>query len=150
MWEAPLAEPLLDSCGAIHIIPPMLHSRVPKESNLGTPMLTPIDPNSTPDPQIQDARFFAAMGYFNLLCFVPLILKKDNKFAQFHGKQGLVLFILEIAASILKVIPALGGLVFTVAFVVFGILSVVGVMKVLMGEYWEMPVIYEISNRISL
>ena len=103
-----------------------------------------------PDPEIQDAKFFAAIGYLNVLCFVPLFLKKGNKFAQFHGKQALVLFILEMAAAILKVVPALGDLVFTVSFVVFGILSVVGIMKVLMNEYWEMPVIYEISNRITL
>src|SRR2546425_549984 len=106
--------------------------------------------SSQQEPEIQDAKFFAAIGYISVLCFVPLVLKKDNKFAQFHGKQALVLFILEIAASILKVVPALGDLVFTVGFVVFGILSLVGIMKVLMGEYWEMPVIYEISNRISL
>lgn len=102
------------------------------------------------DPVIQEGKFFAAIGYIYFLCFVPLILKKDNKFCQFHGKQALVLFILEVAASILKVVPALGDLVFTVAFVVFGILSLVGIVKVLMGEYWEMPVVYEISNRITL
>ena len=102
------------------------------------------------DPEIQDAQFFAAIGYLNVLCFVPLFLKKGNKFAQFHGKQALVLFILEIAAGILKIVPALGDLVFTVAFVVFSILSLIGIVKVLMGEYWEMPVIYEIANRIIL
>jgi uncharacterized membrane protein len=114
-------------------------------------MPDPMSETLTPqDPEIQDAKFFAAIGYLNVLCFVPLLLKKENKFAQFHGKQALVLFILEIAASILKIVPALGDLVFTIAFVVFGILSLIGVMKVLMSEYWEMPVIYEISNRISL
>ena len=102
------------------------------------------------EEEIQDAKFFAAIGYFSFLCFVPLALKKKNKFAQFHGKQALVLFIMELAASILKVVPALGDLVFTVAFVVFGILSLMGVTKVLMDEYWEMPVIFEIANRINL
>ena len=102
------------------------------------------------DPEIQDGKFFALIGYLSFLCLVPLALKRDNKFAQFHGKQALVLFILEIAACILKVVPALGNLVFYSAFVVFGILSLIGIMKVLMGEYWEMPVIYEISNRITL
>ena len=106
-------------------------------------------PSSAEDPVIQDGKFFAAVGYLNVLCFVPLVLKKGNKFAQFHGKQALVLFILEIAASIMKVVPVLGDLMFTGAFVVFGILSLIGIMKVLMGEYWEMPVIYEVSNRIT-
>lgn len=109
------------------------------------------DPSVSPqDPEIQDAKFFAAIGYLSFLCFVPLLLKKENKFAQFHGKQGLVLFILEMAAAIMKVVPVLGDLVSTMAFVVFGVLSLIAIVKVLMGEYWEMPVIQEISNRISL
>lgn len=115
-------------------------------------MTPPSSESSNPvqDPVIQDGKFFAAVGYLSVLCFVPLLLKKENKFAQFHGKQALMLFILEIAASILGVIPALGDLVSKFGFVVFGILSLIGIVKVLMGEYWEMPIIYEISNRISL
>jgi len=102
------------------------------------------------DPEVQDAKFFAAIGYLSFLCFVPLALKKGNKFAEFHGKQGLVLCILEIAAFILKVVPVLGDLVSTLGVVVFGILSLVGIVKVLMGEKWEMPVIHEIASKISL
>lgn len=101
------------------------------------------------DPEIQEGKFFAAIGYLSVLCFVPLILKKGNRFAEFHGKQGLVLFILEVAASILKAVPALGDIVSTLAFVVLGILSLVGIVKVLMGEYWEMPVVQEIASKIS-
>jgi len=101
------------------------------------------------DPEVQDAKFFAAIGYLSFLCFVPLALKKDNKFALFHGKQALVLFILELAAAILKVVPALGDLVFTLSFVVFGILSLIGIVKVLMGERWEIPVVHEIAERIT-
>ena len=109
-----------------------------------------VKPESSHDPEIQEGRFFAAVGYLSVLCFAPLLLKKNNRFAQFHGKQGLVLFILEMAASILKVIPALGDVVFSLAFVVLGILSLVGIVKVLMGEYWEMPVIHEVASKISL
>ena len=105
---------------------------------------------SSVDPEVQEGKFFAAVGYLSVLCFVPLFLKKGNRFAQFHGKQGLVLFILEVAASILKAIPALGDVVFTLAFVVLGILSLIGIVKVLMGEYWEMPVIQEVAAKISL
>lgn len=101
------------------------------------------------DPEIQDAQFFAAIGYLSFLCFVPLALKKENSFALFHGKQALVLFILELAASILKVVPWMGDLVFTLSFVVFGILSLIGVVKVLMGERWEIPVVHEIAERIT-
>ncbi len=112
--------------------------------------MTPNKKEAAPnDPEVRDAQFFAAIGYLSFLCFVPLTLKKENKFALFHGKQALVLFILELAAAILKVIPALGDLVFTLSFVVFGILSLVGIVKVLMGEKWEIPVIHEIAEKIT-
>ncbi len=102
------------------------------------------------DPEINEGKFFAVVGYISVLCLVPLLLKRNNKFALFHGKQGLVLFILEFGAGILKVVPAVGDVVFTLAFVVCGILSLVGILKVLMNEYWEMPLIYDIAQKISL
>ncbi len=101
------------------------------------------------DPIIKEGKFFAVIGYFSILCLVPLILKKDNKFAQFHGKQALVLFILEAAAAILKSIPVVGDIVFSLAFVAFGLLSLVAIVKVLMDEYWEMPYVYDIAQKIS-
>jgi len=100
--------------------------------------------------EIQDGKFFALIGYLSVLCIVPLILQKNNRFAMFHGKQALVLFILELAAGILKMVPAVGEVAFALAFVVCGILSLLGILKVLMNEYWEMPFIYEISQKVSL
>ena len=108
------------------------------------------DASRPQNSEIQDAKFFAAVGYLNILCFVPLYLKKGNKFAQFHGKQALVLFIFELAAGIISIVPTVGDLISRFAFVIFGILSLIGIIKVLMEEYWEMPVVYEISTRISL
>jgi uncharacterized membrane protein len=61
-----------------------------------------------------------------------------------------VLFILEFAAGIISIVPAVGDLISRFAFVVFGILSLIGIIKVLMEEYWEMPVVYEISTRINI
>ena len=106
--------------------------------------------SSGPDPVIRDGKFFAVIGYISILCFVPLFLKRDNPFAQFHGRQGLILFILELAASMLKVVPVLGDVIFTLAWVVFGISSLVAIVKVLMNQYWEMPVIHPIASKITL
>lgn len=103
-----------------------------------------------PDPVIQEGKFFAAIGYFSFLCFVPLVLKRDNAFAQFHGRQALILFILELAACILKVTPVLGDIIFFLTWMVFGIFSLVAIVKVLMNEYWEMPVIYPIAKKVTL
>ncbi len=100
--------------------------------------------------EIQDGKCFALVGYIFILCVVPLLLKKENKFAVFHGKQALVLFIFEIAASILRIIPALGDLIFTLVFVICGILSLIGIVQVLMNNYWEMPVIGDIAEKITI
>ena len=102
------------------------------------------------DPEIRAGKLFAAIGYFSFLCFVPLFLNRDNKFAQFHGRQALVLFIFELAASMLKVIPILGEVIVKVAWAGFGILSLIAVVRVLMNEYWELPLISSVARKMTL
>jgi len=106
--------------------------------------------SETQDQEIRDGKFFAAIGYFSFLCVVPLFLKRENKFAQFHGRQGLVLLILELAASMLKVIPVLGDVIFTIAWVIFGVLSLIAVLKVVTNKYWKLPLISQIAEKITL
>lgn len=103
----------------------------------------------TYDPDIKDGKYFAAIGYVSILCFIPLLLKRTNKFAQFHGRQALILFILELVAAMLVIVPVVGDVVFRLACLVFSIFSLAGIIKVMMNEYWEMPVIYSISSRIT-
>ena len=107
------------------------------------------DDPKTIDPVITQGKFFAAIGYVSILCFIPLLLKRDNKFAQFHGKQALILFVLELSAALLVIVPVVGEVIFRFACFVFSIFSLAGVVKVLMNEYWEMPIIYPISSRIT-
>lgn len=99
---------------------------------------------------IKEGMFFAAIGYIFVLCLVPLFLKKDNKFAIHHGKQGLVLFIGEIAAFIIAAIPVIGWIISLIAQVCFSILSLIGIIQVLMGKYWKMPIVYNIANKMTL
>ena len=59
----------------------------------------------TVDPVVTEGKLFAAIGYISVLCLIPLFLKKDNAFAQFHGRQALILFVLELAAAMLVIVP---------------------------------------------
>ena len=52
--------------------------------------------NQTLDQDVENNKVIAAIGYIWILCLVPLFLRRRSAFAQFHAKQGLVLFILEI------------------------------------------------------
>lgn len=102
------------------------------------------------DQEVQEGKIFAVMAYLGILCLLPLLLKKENKFALFHGKQGLVIFIGEIAAMILSIIPFLGWMISFLAFLFFGIISLVGIVQALMGNFFKMPVISNFAEKISL
>ncbi len=102
------------------------------------------------DTDIKQAKFFAIIGYFSFLCFVPLYFQRGNKFAAFHGKQALVIFILEVAAGIFQIVPVVGWLLSPLCFVALGIISVCAILKVLSEEYWKIPFIGDVAETIKL
>ncbi|MCX7919722.1 MAG: hypothetical protein N3A72_09005 [bacterium] len=130
---------------------------------------------AAPSPQseqqiIEDGKIFAVLAYLGILCLVPLLAKKDNKFALFHGKQGLVLFIVEIIVflvlgiggmiismiaglihSILGgIIGMLIGLLWLVCVLGFFALSIIGIVQSLNGKYWEMPVLGKYAQKLNI
>ncbi len=106
--------------------------------------------HETEDKTVVEGKVWAIMAYLGILCLLPLLLKKENKFALFHGKQGLVLFIGEMAILILNIIPILGQILWILGFLLFGTLSLVGIIQVLMGRYWKMPVICDIAEKFKI
>ncbi|MDP8252987.1 MAG: hypothetical protein P9X27_01120 [Candidatus Kaelpia aquatica] len=102
------------------------------------------------DREIEEGRLFAIFAYISFLCFVPLFLKKDNRFAFFHAKQGLIIFIGEVLAAVLSVVPFFGTIVQFLAILVFSVASVIGIIQVLMGQYWKMPYIYPVAEKINI
>lgn len=102
------------------------------------------------DNDAQDNRLVAAIGYFGILCLVPLLLKRNSAFAQHHGKQGLVLLIAWCLLWIGNIIPILGTIVWMAGSVVFVILVILGVINALNGKLWEMPVLGEYAKQIKI
>lgn len=102
------------------------------------------------DQEIQDGKIFAVLAYIGILCLLPLLLKKDNKFALHHGKQGLVIFIGEVAIGIVAWIPLLGWMLALVGSCTFLILSIIGIIQALAGVYWKCPVVSDLANKINL
>jgi uncharacterized membrane protein len=101
---------------------------------------------SSSDMDVELNKGVAALSYVWVLCFVPLFLKRDSKFAQFHAKQGLLLFAIEMFGVFVFWIPILGWLLF----VAVTVLAIMGVIRALSGEWWEMPYIYNWSQKINL
>ena len=95
---------------------------------------------------VQDNKVMAALSYAWILFLVPLLGKRDSKFAQFHAKQGLVLFIIELVGGFFMWFPIFGQLLMLALVLV----SVLGIIKALNGEWWKMPVVYDWSKKINL
>ncbi|MBU1130793.1 hypothetical protein KJ840_01535 [Patescibacteria group bacterium] len=102
--------------------------------------------NAPKDKDIEENKMLAAIGYVWILCLIPLFLKRDSKFAQFHAKQGLILFVLELIGWLIFWIPLIGWLLFVAVI----ILAVMGIMNAIQGRYWEMPVLGKYAKKINL
>lgn len=102
------------------------------------------------EKEIQEGKFFAVISYISFLCILSLALKKDNKFALYHAKHGLVLFVFEVACFIISIIPILGWMISAAATLVFTVASLWGIFKSLMGQYSRIPVVSDIADQITL
>jgi len=102
------------------------------------------------EKEIHEGKFFAMISYISFLCVVAMLLKKDNKFALYHAKQGLVLFVFEVASFILSIIPILGWLIRIFGLVVFGLVSLWGILQALMGNYNRIPLVSDLADKIII
>ena len=107
-----------------------------------------ITQNSAKD--VEQNKMFAALGYIGVLCLVPLLLKKESKFAQHHGKQGLVLFIIEIVVFFINIIPFLGIIIWFFASIFFVVVSIIGFKNAWQGKWWSAPVLSEYAEKVKL
>lgn len=96
-------------------------------------------------------KMLALFSYIGILFLVPLLGASGSKYARFHANQGIMLFICEIAISIVSGIFAF----MAELFFVFGILSLVawllgvaafvfmilGIMNAVNGKAKELPII---------
>lgn len=112
--------------------------------------------NDTPDTtaeydqsDIQPNRGIAWLAYCSLLFLVPLLARKDSKFCRFHVNQGIVLFIAEVACTILNnVFDRIGGVIGFIlnlpvlAVSIIGlVLAIKGIVNAAKGRVKELPII---------
>lgn len=74
---------------------------------------------------------------------IPLLAKKDSPFAQFHAKQGLVLFIIEVVGWVVFWIPFVGWILMVIVYVV----ALVALIQALMGKKWRIPGVAQIAEK---
>lgn len=92
----------------------------------------------------------AALSYIGVISVVVLFAKKDSEFAQFHAKQGVVLFAGEIILYALFMILGFLFFVWWLVSLVFLVASIMGFIKAHGGERYNLPVIGDIASKINL
>jgi len=97
-----------------------------------------------------DENVYAILSYLSVLCLIPILMKKDDEFVRFHSRQGLMLFTLEIGLMIINIIPFLGQLIYLFGMLACGIISIIGVVQVLQGNKWKIPVVGEWAEKIKI
>lgn len=100
------------------------------------------------DPQIIEGKVFAILSYLSILCIIPLVLKKENPFVLSHGKQGLIIFVAEVAVFIIHII--LGQWFLKFGIFVLGVYSFVGIIRVLQGKYVRLYGVADIAQKVTL
>jgi uncharacterized membrane protein len=94
---------------------------------------------------VEENKLIAALGYVGILCLIPLLAKKDSKFAQEHGKQGLVMLIVWVIGSFVFWFPIIGWLMALAVLVI----NIIAFVKALMGEFWEVPVVGQYRSKFN-
>lgn len=109
---------------------------------------------------IENNKILSLFAYLGLLFLVPLLACPNSKFARFHTNQGIILFIVNMAASVIvgiltgiataigMAVPALGvifgllvGLLGTAVSIVALVLVILGIVNAVQGKAKELPII---------
>jgi uncharacterized membrane protein len=124
---------------------------MPEQPSSTVPPMAPT-PGTSEAAKNNERRGMAAVSYLGVLCLIPLLLARDSEFAQHHAKQGLVLailgFLLKIVGDLLWRVP-FGGAVVMIAGLALFIVSIIGIVKALSGERFEIPYVSEWAKKVN-
>jgi uncharacterized membrane protein len=102
------------------------------------------------DPKdVEDNKVIAALSYIWILFIIPLFVKKDSKFCVEHGKQGLVLFIVELVLLVLSIVPIIGWIIEYIGGIVLFVVSLIAFIYAIQGKFWKIPGVYDLGKNFK-
>ncbi len=102
------------------------------------------------DPKdVEENKVIAALSYIWILFLIPLLTKKDSRFAVEHAKQGLVLFIIELIIMVIWWIPFLGYVIGSILSVAVSIVAVIAFVFAIQGRFWKIPFVYDFAKNFK-
>lgn len=105
---------------------------------------------------IKNNKILSLFSYIGILFLIPMFAAKDSKFARFHVNQGIVLFIFNIAWSVIDIILSfvlrriiivltVYEILSSVVFLAFLALTIIGIVNACMGKAKKLPLIGNIT-----
>ena len=98
---------------------------------------------------IEEGKAAAILGYIPFLCFVPLIKMRNNPFAVRHGKQGLLLFLIEIVA-VFFLFDVISETFWGMVLILAAVVAVVGILYAIQGREFTIPFIGKQADRFKI
>jgi len=114
-----------------------------------------------PDPTVRD-RWLGAICYLSLLVVIPILMRERSEFLARHCRQGFALLFAEVVVGLLvwvlesafHLVPVLGVLVSLVLHLSYWLLflglSVLGFVKALSGEDFDVPGLEDLASRVPV
>jgi uncharacterized membrane protein len=104
--------------------------------------------------EVEEGKVYAIVGYLGILFLIPLLALPKNKFAQYHARQGMVLFFVELAVYIVAMVLAMvtlgiGALLYPIASIVGIVWSVLGIINAANGEMKPLPLIGSLAGKLG-
>ena len=99
------------------------------------------------DEEVSDGKGIAWLSYLGILLLIPLLTKKENKFAMAHVRQGLIMLIFFIVISIIFACPVVGWVVGTLAWLAALICDLIALINAITGKYWRIPVLGKLAEK---
>ena len=99
---------------------------------------------------IEENKLWAVVAYLGILFVLPLLLKKDSEYAQYHSRQGLVLFISAVIWGIVSAVPFIGWFIIMPIGRFFFVLWLIGIVNALSGKAKPLPLIGRLGEKFKI
>ena len=104
--------------------------------------------------EVEEGKLYAIVGYLGILFLVPLLALPKNKFAQYHARQGMVLFLITLAVYVATGFFAVGTLgigvfLYPILSIVVVIWSILGIINAANGEMKPLPLIGSLAGKLG-
>lgn len=93
---------------------------------------------------------FSVLSYIPILNLIPLLIKRDDDYVHFHAKQGLIILFAWIIIWVISMVPFIGWLFGSLLSLALFIVCIIAIVKVLMGETWEIPVVSKYADKLNV